>query len=96
MMTLKEQFKFFIIPYHSGIFNLFMHALSGFTHYIAFSEKNVSLILAAFILEEIGHGYDYFCKFDKTNKKRWIEIIPLKIVLCTIFVIVMMWIFNWF
>lgn len=97
MMNLTTQFRFFFTTYHSGVFNIVMHVFSLAMHFlVAWPSKSVPLVIVAFLLEEVGHWYDYFFRFGKGDKRRSIEILPFKLVLVAIFCFYMARWYHWF
>jgi hypothetical protein len=96
IMNLKEQTIFFFTTFHTGLFNMCMHLISLPLSIYGFAIHDPLTAFGGLALEEIGHLYNHFYTFKGENRRKSLEIIPYQIMMILIFVIIMMYVFNWF
>jgi len=95
-MNLIERLKFFFSIFHTGTVNIILHVISAIPLFVGLVVKGISLVILFYIIESSGHIYNYLFVFDEDLRKKSIEVIPLQIVLPSLFVLILMVLFNWF
>jgi hypothetical protein len=95
-MTLGQQLRFMFSTLHGGAVNLTLHLLSLPVLLVGLAYRRPALIVAAALLEILGHAYNYAVRFDGEQRRQAIRVFPLQAMLSVVVFGLLMALFGWF